>query len=119
MATQNKNHHKKLDIKDQVLPYDPSECVQLIAYGYKKNKNHGIFTTIDAVDQIAAIVVEYLSDDEVITIKYKSGMQETHDGSDCRIMNFDCYTELFTTQSEIDDFIYDHLYPKPPCSRIL
>ena len=97
MATQNKTHHQKLDIKDQVLPYDSTECVQLLACGYKKNKNHGVFTTIQAVDQIAIILVEYRSDDEIITIKYKNGEQETHDGSDCRIMDFEVVIPILTT----------------------
>ena len=110
MATRNKNFRKKVSMEDKVLPYDPTECVRLLAYGYKKNKNHGIFTTIQAVDQIAIILVEYRSDDEIITIKYKNGEQETHDGSDCRIMDFDCYSELLTSESEIDKFILNHLY---------
>lgn len=110
MATRSKTFRKKISIKDKVFPFDPTEPVKLIAYGYKKDKKHGIFTTAQAVDEIAIILCEHRSDDEIITIKYKDGQKESHDGSDCRLMDFDVYSELFTTQKEIDEFIEDHLY---------
>lgn len=109
MATKNKSFHKKVRMEDQVLPYNPSERVKLVAYGYKKNPKYGRFTTIQEVDQISCILVEEISGDELITIKYKNGEQEFHDGSDCRIMSFHDGSSLLTTEKEIDKFIVEHL----------
>lgn len=110
MATKNKNFRKKVRMEDQVLPYDSSERVKLVAFGYKENPKYGVFTTIQAVDQISCVLVEDISGDELITIKYKNGEQEFHDGSDCRIMNFHDGSSLLTTEEEIDRFIIKHLY---------
>lgn len=118
MATLNKKHHMRLSIQDIILDdegrvtYDVTKPVTLIAYGYKENPNHGIFKTIQAADQILCVTVEHRSDDEVITIRYKDGQREYHDGSDCRIMDFDCYSNTYITPEEIDSFIQYHLYNK-------
>lgn len=110
MATRNKDFRKKVSMEDKVLPYNPSERVKLVAFGYKKNPKYGVFTTLQEVDQISCVLIEDISGDELITIKYKNGEQEFHDGSDCRIMNFHDGSSLLTTEAEIDKFIVNHLY---------
>lgn len=112
MATKNKSFRKKARMEDQVLPYNTCERVKLVAFGYKKNPKHGIFTTMQEVDQISCVLVEDISGDELITIKYKNGDQEFHDGSDCRMINFHDGSSLLTTEEEIDRFIVKHLYKK-------
>ena len=114
MASRRKKLHEKIETEFQQNGplFDEDECVKLYAYGYKKNPNYGSFTTIYPVSEIIAIVREHRSDDEVITIRYKNGEEQFKDGSDCRIMDFDVYSELFITKEEINKFIENHLYSK-------
>lgn len=112
MASRKKHMREKMHTEFQQNGplYDEDECVTLYARGYKKDPNYGPFTTIQPPCEIVAIVVEYRSDDEVITIRYKDGSHQYKDGSDCRIMDFDVNSELFLTPEEIKGFIEDHLY---------
>lgn len=113
MAKNSKKFHAKateaLECPDPML-FNTAECVTIKLFGYrKKGTGPFTFTTVQEVDQIAWILVEEVSGDEITTIKYKDGEYEKHDPSNCRCMNFFEGSYMLDTEEEIHSFIAERL----------
>lgn len=57
--------------------------VKLLDYAGKS-----IFVDVGDIDTIESMMITVISGDEILTVSYKNGTEETFDSSDSRIMDF-------------------------------